>query len=374
MTEDIFITGGTGMVGSEVLRALLFRTHSNVSLLLHTVGKTDSPENLLEHLQIPSRYASRLTLICGDITLPKLGLDDVEYRALSGRITAILHSAASTRFDLPLEEARYINVNGTENVAQLGMDAPLLQKFGFVSTVYVSGKRKGVILETELEHNSGSVNTYECSKYEAEKYLGTLARKLPISIYRLSTVVGDSKSGQVSHFTAPHQALRIMYLGLASMIPGTKEYIVDLISSNFAADAICALFIEHFTSDKTYHIVAGADFSYNLGQLIDASFAEFGNITPEWTVRDYQRPLIVEQETFDLFLESAEMVENPIIKGVLGAMKHFAHQLSYPKDFSNTEFKKTLPDMQQTLPHIREYYPKVVRYCLSTNWGKHATR
>ena len=374
-TSSIFITGGTGTVGGDVLRDFLTYTGEEVTVLVHTRGRDEDSIKFLTRLGLNSvMYSSRLRLIRGDITLPKLGLDDTTYNSLSQRTTAILHSAASTRFDLSLEEARRINVNGTENVAQLALAAPRLERFGFVSTAYVSGRRTGTILETELLHNSGFVNSYEQSKYEAENYLTTLSAQLPIAVYRLSTIIGDSRTGHVSHFTAPHQALRIMYLGLASMIPGTTEYSIDLIPSNVASHAIYKLFTEHFTPKKTYHIVAGKKHSYTLKELIDASFAIFAEISPEWATRNYPKPLIVDEVTFDLFLESAEMVDNVIIRNVLGAMKHFAHQLNYPKEFSSEELVKVLPDFEKTLPHIREYYPKVIEYCFATNWGKHVSK
>ncbi len=369
--NSVFITGGTGTIGRELIKSFLRKTQYTIFVLVHTLGfgveKTVLLKEILDSDFLPE-YERRVCFIYGDITLPLLGISKEEHTKITKEVTFIIHSAASTRFDLSLDDARRINVEGTKNMIQFALDCSQLQKFGFLSTVYVSGKRTGVILEKDINHDAGFVNTYEQSKYEAEHLFQDVS--FPTAIYRLSTVVGDSNTGRVIHYTAPHQTLRIMYLGLASMIPGTPEYSVDLISSDYSAQIIVMLFQEHFSSGQIFHIVSGKKHSYTLQKLIDESFAYLAHFNPEWGMRHYPKPIIASEKAFNLFIESIEQANNPLMRGVLLAIKHFAHQLYYPKEFDTVLLRTCLNDYESGLPEIGKYYPKVVEYCLKTHWGK----
>ena len=360
------------MVGREIVTRLLTQTDADLILLMHEQGATGEKRHIMESLfSMPSTNAHdrRVTLVHGDIMQSECGLDTRALQMIRSRTTHILHGAASTRFDLALEKARRINVTGTQQVAELALSCSRLRQFGFLSTVYVSGKRTGLILEEELEHTDGFVNTYEQSKYEAEILLRSMYETLPISIYRLSTVTGDSQTGTVTHFNAPHQALRMMYLGLASMLPGAPEYQVDLVPSDGAAQAVLDLFLHAFTAGRTYHVSEG-DRPLELQELIDLSIHTMGAVDPAWAARRYSKPLIVHASTFDLFLASAVSADNPVLRNTLTALGHFAHQLTYPKQFSHHELVNALPGYAEQAPDIRVYYPKVVEYCLRTRWGK----
>ncbi len=372
MRENIFITGGTGMVGREIVSLLLERTDASVNLLIHENGLGAGKEMILETFcdsPAKSDYGERLNIFNGDITQQNIGLHDSQYQELTGSITHIIHAAASTRFDLPVREARRINVSGTENVAKFALDCAHIPHFGFISTAYVSGKRTGQIKETELQHAAGFVNSYEQSKCEAELSLRNFSGKLPISVYRLSTVIGDSRTGAVSHFIAPHQAIRIMHLGLGAMVPGTPGYSVDLIASDYAADTIFRLYWERFVPDRVFHITHGSG-SFTLQEIIEENYRVLGRADPEWLKRDYPMPVIVTAETFDLFMKSAELAKNPIVKRTLRTLNSFAGQLVYPKEFDRTELNAMLPDYEERLPAITDYYGKVIEHCVRTNWGK----
>ena len=200
-------------------------------------------------------------------------------------------------------------------------------------------------------------------------FLKDLAKSVPVAVYRLSTIIGDSKTGKVSHFTAPHQAIRMMYLGLASMLPGTPDYSVDLISSDYTASALFDLFWGNFSPNKTFHITHGSG-SLIPQEIIDESFTSMAGVDSSWIEKDYPKPAIVSEETFDLFMNSAVSANNPILKNILTALNHFAHQLLYPKKFSKDNLLIVLPDYEKHLPNIRSYYGKVIEYCIKSQWGK----
>ncbi len=363
MRDATLITGATGMIGSQIIRALLQKSDHELYLLLHETG-TEQPKEHVMNILDQNTDASRVTCLNGDITEQDCGITTP--RELHETVTGVIHAAATTRFDLDLEEARSINVDGTENVAALVSKCPNLQRFAFLSTAYVSGKRTGRIFEDDLEHEAGFVNTYEQTKYEAEERLR--AQDLPVATYRLSTVLGDSETGEVTHYTAPHKALRMFHLGLTSMLPGDPAYPVDLIPTDIAAEVVTRLYLQG--ANRTYHVVAGEEKSYTLREVIDKSFTYLDKHDPEWNASEHTKPSITSQDTFDSFLQSVEKTGNPLVLNVLQALRHFAHQLSYPKTFDRTHIHEDIPEYDELMPSVDDYYEDVVKHCIETKWGK----
>src|SRR5260370_10177099 len=157
----------------------------------------------------------RIRLVRGDLTKDRLGLPSAVYADPARSVAGVVHAAAPTRFDLVLAEARRVNVIATEHLVRFAKHCRNLNRFALLSTVFVSGRRQGRILESERAHRAGFVNTYEESKYEAEACLAS--SDLPYVIYRLSTLVRDRQTGFTSHFTTPHPPPPAHHLGLASL-------------------------------------------------------------------------------------------------------------------------------------------------------------
>src|SRR5437763_9168874 len=250
MRDTVFITGGTGMIGRQlVARICAEPTVEKVFVL------TRRSSMLVPH--------SKLEVIQGDVECADLGMDLADRRLLAQSVTTIIHGAALTSFSSDLKAARAVNVEGTEWVLQLAADCLRLRGFCHLSTVYVCGKRTGKVCETELEHSSGFVNSYEQSKYEAEQLVQAESYRLPTSIVRLSTVIGDSESGTVTKMGGIHHAMRMVFHGLAPSVPGRKDSAVDLIPLDYVVESIAVLGLQKFAPDTTWH-VCGADDALSL--------------------------------------------------------------------------------------------------------------
>ena len=169
---SLLITGCTGMAGRELTRHLLTRTNVSLTLLVHDTGQALSRARLLRELfrVVPTQpLIGRVRLVRGDLTKERLGLPGTIHAELASSVDGIIHAAATTRFDLPLAEARRVNVLATEHLVRFAKHCRNLARFGMLSTVFVSGRRRGRILESERVHTAGFVNTYEQSKYEGEE-------------------------------------------------------------------------------------------------------------------------------------------------------------------------------------------------------------
>ena len=120
MRPPVFMTGATGFLGMEVLARLLEAGDRDVVCLVRAADAPAAEARLhgvLETLyKDPAPYRERVRAIAGDLTAPGLGMDVVERTELAEEVGAVLHCAASISFDLPLPEARAINVDGTSRV------------------------------------------------------------------------------------------------------------------------------------------------------------------------------------------------------------------------------------------------------------------
>jgi nucleoside-diphosphate-sugar epimerase len=357
----ILVTGGTGTLGRALVAR--FARSADASVIVLTRG---TPAGA-------TAMPSGIRTLVGDVRRgASLGLADPDLGAIRERITDIVHCAADTTFNRPLADARVTNVDGTAAVVAFARECPRLERVVCFSTVYVAGRTTGCFTEQDVGGEDGFVNSYEQSKAEMEVVVREAMRDLPVAIYRLSTIIGDSRTGEVSGFNAIHHALRLLYQGLAPMVPGRESSLVDLIPVDYAADASHWLFEHAFTAGATYHICAGAARSATLGILLDATMAAFERYRPAWRKRSIARPAIVELETYELFVRSVEQAGNQVLLQATRAVQAFAYQLGFPKVFDARRAEAALTPVGITVPNVTDYYERVVRWCIETNWGAQA--
>ncbi|HEY3114687.1 MAG TPA: SDR family oxidoreductase [Gemmatimonadaceae bacterium] len=366
--QSIFLTGATGTVGSELLRNLAARKELRLNVLVR--GADRQPCERVKALLGDLDVAVQLNVIEGDVCAgPSLGLDDATLKSLQRETTHIIHAAGSTSFALSLPDARAANVCGSRNVLDFARGCASLECGEFLSTVYVSGKRRGDFAESDYgDAGHGFVNSYEQSKAEMEEMVRTAMNELPLILVRLSIVVGDSTTGRVSRFNAIHHAIRLFYTGLAPMIPGEPAGPVDMVSSDFVAAGILQL-LENAPRPGVFHLAAGRESCSSLEELIDETMSALARFRPEWRRRSVEKPLIVDLDTYELFVRSVEETGNPVLQGATRSIRTFAYQLAHPKVFVTERAAATLAwggiSPQQSLA----FYPRVIKYCLESNWG-----
>jgi nucleoside-diphosphate-sugar epimerase len=357
MAHTLLVTGATGMVGEALVPFLARRNDVKVIFAL-----THAREYL------GSSY--KVTPVRGDLTAgPDLGVTPEVSREILDRTTVVIHAAANTRFEASLEEGRAVNLEGTKNLLGFASHCPRLEAVAALSTVHVAGKRTGTICEEDLDHTEGFVNSYEQSKHETELLLREHMRELPISILRLSTVLGSSTTGEVGRMAAIHHALRLYYNSLAPMIPGKPDSFVDLIAVDYAAAAVEHFAVEHFQAGRTFHVCGGED-TLPLARLLGLTRDAFLRYRPSWRKRAIEMPAIVDLPTFELFVRSVEEVGDNILRSSVAIIKHFVPQLVYSKTFSDVECTRSLQAKGILKPSVLEFYPHVVRWLVKTGWGE----
>ena len=68
-----------------------------------------------------------MVAIQGDISLPELGISELDMQTLINEVNIVFHSAATVKFDEPLKTSVEFNVLGTRRVIQLCHKMPQLK-------------------------------------------------------------------------------------------------------------------------------------------------------------------------------------------------------------------------------------------------------
>jgi long-chain acyl-CoA synthetase len=282
MKGELFLTGVTGYIGSSLLKKWLDETDMTISVLIRPrrgMGPSDRLEVVLGELYPgveTGKFGGRIEVLEGDIVLERLGLEEKDYNALAARTGRIIHCAAAARFDLDIGDARSINVGGTVNMLDLARDCKDLERFDYIGTAYVAGKREGLVREDELDTGQEHRNTYERSKMEAEKLVRENFREMPLTVMRPSIVICDSRTGRASDFNGFYRALRLYWHGLVKLLPGDPGCRMDLVPVDYVTDAIYALSGDEASIGGCFHITAGAERTASLAEIRDLAAEHFG--------------------------------------------------------------------------------------------------
>lgn len=372
----LLMTGATGALGVEILRIQLReRGKQPARFLIRARDDHKLSERWRKILAIASDGQAvpddlpELRPIAGDITSPDLGLRREQLDELKTDVTEVIHSAATVDFDEPLESCRHINVDGARNIFDLATEFRSLIKFGHVSTLYVAGKRTGEIRERDLHHNHGFVTMgYEQSKYESEILAWQYADRLPMSVYRMSLLMGCSRDGYVHDHGAVQRYLKFMFKGIAPCFPGLPDCPLDFLPHDYSAEVLSKLFHNHFKAGATYQISAStkAPTAMDWLQLTANTYADH---SPQWARGSYNIPDIVSWKTYQLYKKTLYTIENLELMKVIHTMDSCFEELFCPKTFRRDLVDRTLDVNDESIPDYREYYPRILQQCIETRWG-----
>ncbi|HEX6711955.1 MAG TPA: SDR family oxidoreductase [Thermoleophilaceae bacterium] len=283
MSGALFLTGGTGFLGMELIARML---EAGDGPDIYVAIRADDPlaaqtrlaETVGRLWETPPESIARLRAVRADLTAPGLGLTASVRDELAANVERVVHCAASIAFTLPLAEARGVNVEGTRRVLELAADLPRLERVVHVSTAYVSGRTPDVFDESH-PGGSGFRNTYERTKMEAE--VAVRASGLPYAIVRPSIVVGEAASGWTAAFNVLYWPLQAFARGLLPLVPADPDGIVDMVPVDYVAEVIERATFEPGATG-CFHAVAG-ERAILVRDLIAAVCSELSLEAPELT-------------------------------------------------------------------------------------------
>lgn len=355
----LLVTGASGLVGRELV-ARLSRVKPGFRIYL----LTRDPD------RIPAAFrGSRFQILTGDITQPGLGLSDWQLTALRRSVNEIVHCAADTALEQTITQARLTNVTGTENLLRLAADCSRLNKFLHVSTVYVAGRCPGRIPEETFTHSARFSNTHQQSKYDAEHLVTSYAMNVPVAIARLSTIGGDT-NGVVSRKNCLHDLIELFPKCGLAVIPYEPAMLLDVIASDWAADALAYLFENRFQAGAVWHVCYGPSAGLSLEEALAETHRIFAHHPRAQQWLPVQLPRRVPLDEYEEFVERTLSTGSWLMRELVRAVSYYLPHLGIVQEFENHKTNALLRQSGIQPPPARELYAGVVRWCLDTGWGR----
>jgi thioester reductase-like protein len=275
--EVVFVTGFPGFIGQQLVRRMAeLRRGRDVRLVaLVRPQNARAARGELEELGLPHEVLE------GDVTRMHLGLSGAEYKRILVEATEIWHLAA--HYDLAADPRliRAVNFEGTRNVLELARGARRLERLHHFSSAYVSGDRTGVVLEDELEAQQRFDDAYARSKFDAEKLVRRAQAELPVTVYRPSMVVGDSRTGEIDRFEGPYFLAILLVatpLAVPLPLPSDSGAPLNVVPVDFVVEAALSIGANRAAIGRTVHLVDPAPLSVR--RVYELIAAQVGKTLP----------------------------------------------------------------------------------------------
>ncbi|KAM3523102.1 hypothetical protein NHJ13051_005282 [Beauveria bassiana] len=205
----IFLTGGTGFLGTQILHRLL---SSDVVARVVALVRATSAAHGLERLRQSAvtagwwkaEYEARITVWTGDLQLAQLGLSGSQWAQLSGtatvdNVTAVIHNGAVVNWHMDYDSLQSANVSATIELLKATALSRSSPRFVFVSGGVMADldtSPGNTVVAEQLSRSNG----YSQSKFVAETIVRRFVSQLPSSQDRFSVIkpgmiIGTAEKG-----------------------------------------------------------------------------------------------------------------------------------------------------------------------------------
>jgi len=347
--KQIFITGATGFVGTQLVHRLLEQDNVHLNLLVRGSEKKSANDRILNLLKNKADM-ERITVYDGDVSKENFGLDQIVWNELTTKIDTIYHSAASLHFLLPLKEAREINLKGTETVLKLGYACQgngVLKLLCHVSTAYICGKIPH-FKETDLEMGQSFNNNYEKSKLEAEILVNEAIQKgLPAIIFRPSIISGDSKTGEITESSITFELMTQLSVYRLENFLGDETSSLNIIAVDYLVNSLLHIPKNPDNLGKTFNITHHSNIKVR--DLLEILSSHLNIKCPELIPFDKQA--------------TASRKSRLILRPFLGYYE-------IGNTFDNSQTRQALEGSDICNPSIDyDYFSRVVAFCRERNFN-----
>ncbi|PJD91505.1 MAG: hypothetical protein CK424_06770 [Legionella sp.] len=260
-TNAILLTGATGFLGTHLLSDLYKNTSSQIYCIVRTKNVAqglNKIKNELNKYQLSIQKFDRITVICGNLAKPKLGLTDKDFDYLTNKIDLIYHNGAYVHHLYDYEILRESNVLSTIELLKL-CTLKKNKSLHYVSTLSAitdHHNKSNITLENFVDFSlkiPTTMSGYNQTKLVSEYLLSQArARNIEINIYRPGWIMGQHDTGIM---TVENNHLLLLLKGCTQIgFAPDWDIILNIMPVDFISKFIVQVSLEKKLINKVYNL------------------------------------------------------------------------------------------------------------------------
>ena len=223
-----------------------------------------------------------------------------------------------------------------------------------------AGDHLGTFSEEQLDVGQAFRNSYERSKFEAERLVSRTSARMPVQIFRPSIIVGERESGWTASFNVLYPPLKGLQAGAYPALPARGSTPVDVVPVDYVADAVFELAGEPAVSGEVHHLVAGEK-ATSVGRLAEIASAYFKRRRPRLV-----HPGVYRRILHPLLLRASRGRRRRALKRTESLFPYFAMRVR----FDNRRTKARLRGAGIDAPLVDDYLDRLLDFAVATRWGR----
>ena len=371
MTDAIFLTGGTGFLGTEIAAQLLQRTEKTIYVLVRAKDENHAAARLMAAWKdqdiLYAAVGNRIVPVPGDLVSGDLGLSADMADQLTENVRTIIHAAADVGVTKSRDELMRVNRTGTENLLAFAgriREMGKLDRFVQISTAYVAGTQKGRILE-----NAGIADSF-CGYYEESKAAAEILVRqsgLPYSVCRPGMIIGSSKDGHIHSFNTIYYVMKLILTGKLSLLPISRQQRLNIVPVDYVAQAVTEIAFAPEAAGRTFHLTIPKEQCPTAGELIDY-LRSWSEKNLEYTIPHVRFVPVPALKTVGLsYNQKPEEKKHSRLSNLLTLMPYF---------FDEHIFDRTNTDaiIGEYMGDWRDYADRILSFACSRNFMQQTER
>ncbi len=344
---NVFVTGATGLIGGELVRALVRQPVGKVWALVRAQREASPGVRLAERLRRSRDMTAEAAVraVSGDVSQGGLGLSPAAHDEITREADIIIHSAAETSF-IRAAACRKTNIAGAENLVAFLRACRRRPLLVCLSTAYVSGVvANACIAEDDFRPDNEHHNEYTRSKAVAEELVRSSG--LRVLVVRPSIVL----SAGVPDPTFARAILGFMPLLKAlDAVPVDPAARADVVPVSFVVEAVIRLLERPQRRHDCYHISAGLAGTPSYGDMVPVveRFYRGGRPLRLVAPRDWTREL------------HRQFICAPEQRKVFAAIRNYLPFLNMNVLYDNTRLRTELGERFPALLPMPAYLPELL--------------
>ncbi len=302
-SRTFLLTGVTGFLGKVMLEELVRRKDElgieRIGVVIRPLRGRRAEERFRREVVeaecfslLPDGWSRIVTVLEGNLEEPGLALDPSHTKFLRD-VTHVVHAAASIKFHLPVAVAARANITASLNMLEMARTLPMLTRFVYVSTAYVTPHIDGAPIEealvalpapaadlyaacTQSDANeeallarTGHPNSYTLTKAIAERMLVDRRGDVPLTIIRPSIITASRQHpfpGWIDS-TAGYAAF-VMLVGTGHLraLVANRDTHLDLVPVDEVAQRIVHVCLHDADDVVVRHAVVGIEKSPTIAE------------------------------------------------------------------------------------------------------------